>query len=179
MKPASLLVVVISLMLSSTFFEKTALVNSTAGNQSQIKIDSSEFRKEFLTQINEIRAKGCHCGDKYMPPAAALSWNDQLESAAAAHANDMANKKYFNHIGPDKKTVKDRIVEAGYDFSGYRSYAVGENIAFGQRSVKEVMIGWIKSPHHCENLMNPEFKEVGVAESNRYWVQDFGKRVPL
>jgi hypothetical protein len=43
-------------------------------------------------------------------------------------------------------------------------------------SINEVMNGWIKSPGHCKNLMNPQFKEVGVAEDHTYWVQDFGGR---
>ena len=72
--------------------------------------------------------------------------------------------------------MTDRIVFAGYNFKGYKSFAVGENIAFGQTSIKEVMAGWFKSEGHCKNLMNPAFKEVGVAENSKYWVQDFGGR---
>ena len=75
--------------------------------------------------------------------------------------------------------MEDRIVLAGYYFNGYKSFMVGENIAFGQGSISEVMNGWFKSEGHCMNLMNPDFKEVGVAEYNTYWVQDFGGRVPF
>jgi len=39
-----------------------------------------------------------------------------------------------------------------------------------------VMQGWFHSPGHCKNLMNPAFKEIGIAENNTYWVQDFGGR---
>jgi hypothetical protein len=38
------------------------------------------------------------------------------------------------------------------------------------------MNGWFKSPGHCKNLMNPAFKEIGIALYNTYWVQDFGGR---
>jgi len=72
--------------------------------------------------------------------------------------------------------MQDRIVMAGYIFKGYRSFMVGENIAEGQMSIAQVMQGWIKSEGHCKNLMNPGFKEIGVAENNHYWVQDFGGR---
>jgi uncharacterized protein YkwD len=53
---------------------------------------------------------------------------------------------------------------------------IGENIAFGPPTIAEVMQGWFNSPGHCKNLMNPEFKEIGVAEDRTYWVQDFGGR---
>jgi len=111
-----------------------------------------------------------------MPPAPPLVWNDNLEIAAAGHAQDMFNRSYFSHTSKDGRSMQDRIVMAGYIFKGYRSFMVGENIAEGQMSIAQVMQGWIKSEGHCKNLMNPGFKEIGVAENNHYWVQDFGGR---
>lgn len=58
-----------------------------------------------------------------------------------------------------------------------RTFAVGENIAAGHRSIGQVMEGWVRSESHCKNIMNRNYKEIGVAESNLYWVQDFGMRV--
>ena len=72
--------------------------------------------------------------------------------------------------------MSDRALDAGYGFKGYRTYAIGENIAQGQTSIAEVMNGWLHSEGHCRNLMNPAFREVGVAEIDNYWVQDFGGR---
>ena len=72
--------------------------------------------------------------------------------------------------------MEDRIVLGGYYFNGYKSFAVGENIAFGQSTIDIVMDEWLKSEGHCKNLMNPSFKEIGVAENHKYWVQDFGGR---
>ncbi|MBS1504992.1 MAG: CAP domain-containing protein, partial [Bacteroidetes bacterium] len=92
---------------------------------------------------------------------------------------DMSSKNYFSHTSKDGRTVTDRIMAAGYTFKEYKSFAAGENIAEGQMSVAEVMDGWLHSPGHCKNLMNPSFKEVGVAQFNKYWVQDFGGRVPF
>jgi len=137
------------------------------------------FRQEFLTQINRVRAQGCNCGSTYMPPAPPLNWNSELEMAALGHSQDMNRTGYFDHVSKNGRTMKDRITAAGYTYSGYRSFTIGENIAWGQRSIAEVMKGWIGSPGHCRNLMNPEFKEVGVALTNAYWVQDFGGRTPF
>ena len=137
------------------------------------------FTREFLEYINRTRERGCNCGGEYMPPARPLVWNNVLEIAAMGHAQDMADRNYFSHTSKDGRTMEDRIALAGYTFKGYKDFAIGENIAMGQMSIPEVMQGWFKSPGHCKNLMNPQFKEVGVAQSGEYWVQDFGGRTPF
>ncbi|WP_205780541.1 CAP domain-containing protein [Mucilaginibacter limnophilus] len=140
------------------------------------KGDSIDFRNEFLTRINKIRQQGCKCGTQQMPPAPPLVWNELLEKAAQGHAEDMYRKHYFSHQSKDGRKIQDRITTAGYTFKGFRSFVIGENIAYGQQSIEEVQNGWFKSEGHCRNLMNPEFKEIGVAWHNKYWVQDFGGR---
>lgn len=140
-------------------------------------VKTDNFKEEFLERINEVRQKGCKCGNVYMPPVAPLVWNNQLTDAARDHARDMSKRKYFSHTSKDGRTIQNRIMAAGYTYAGYKSFAIGENIAQGQESIAEVSNGWFESPGHCKNLMNPDFKEIGVAEYNRYWVQDFGGRV--
>ncbi|RFZ94586.1 CAP domain-containing protein [Mucilaginibacter conchicola] len=139
--------------------------------------DYASFKNDFLTLINKKRATGCNCGNKWYPPAPPLVWNNQLEDAAIGHAKDMAGKNYFSHDSKDGRSMSTRIVQAGYEFKGWKSFTTGENIAFGQQTIEEVQAGWFKSEGHCRNLMNPAFKEVGVAEKNHFWVQDFGGRV--
>jgi uncharacterized protein YkwD len=141
-----------------------------------VVMHDSGFKNEFLDRINAIRAKGCRCGTTYMPPAPPLIWNDQLEDAAASHARDMDKRNYFDHTSKDGRTIENRIMAAGYTYNGFKSFAIGENIAKGQESIAEVNNGWFKSPGHCKNLMNADFKEVGIAERNKVWVQDFGGR---
>jgi uncharacterized protein YkwD len=57
----------------------------------------------------------------------------------------------------------------------------GENIAAGQMTPEEVVVGWVKSPGHCANLMNAGYHDMAVsfavnAKSSMgvYWVQQFG-----
>lgn len=138
--------------------------------------NDQQFKREFLEQINHVRQSGCNCGTTFMPPAPPLTWNDQLEVAAEKHAKDMARNHYFSHTSKDGRTMDKRAIAAGYTYDGFKSFAVGENIAQGQMSITEVMTGWLNSPGHCKNLMNPQFKEVGVALYDTYWVQDFGGR---
>jgi uncharacterized protein YkwD len=146
---------------------------------SQQTVSTPQFRREFLTYINRVRARGCNCGVTYMPPAPPLIWNDQLEVAAIEHAADMSMRGYFSHESLDGRSFQDRIMNTGYTIKGFKGIEVGENIAFGPQTVAEVMEGWLHSPGHCRNLMNPGFKEIGIAETNTYWVQDFGGRKPF
>lgn len=153
------------------------LITITAAAQYQPRQTArGRFKNEFLKQINQLRSQGCNCGTTYMPPAPPVTWNTYLEQSAAGHAADMARQRYFSHTSKDGRSLEDRVALGGYVFNGYKSFAIGENIAWGQESIIEVMNGWINSPGHCKNLMNPAFKEVGVAENNEYWVQDFGGR---
>lgn len=138
--------------------------------------NTDSFKSEFLERINSVRQQGCKCGNLRMPPVAPMVWNDDLADAAEDHARDMYKRNYFSHTSKNGRSIRDRIMGAGYTYDGYKSYAIGENIAMGQESIAEVSDGWFKSPGHCKNLMNPNFKEVGVAEHHKYWVEDFGGR---
>ena len=142
-------------------------------------VDVVDFQQEFLKRINKVRAEGCNCGKTFMPPAPPLAWNNQLQMSAMGHAQDMARNKYFSHVSKNGNKIKERITAGGYTHEGFQSYTIGENIAWGQRSIKEVMKGWLDSENHCKNLMNPAFMEIGVAMENYYWVQNFGGRIPF
>jgi uncharacterized protein YkwD len=129
------------------------------------------WQNDLLTEVNAIRQKGCRCGNKNYPAAPALTWNNRLELASNNHAVDMNTNRYFKHNSRNGDGFAERISAAGYNWS-----RVGENIANGQRSVSEVVTAWRKSPSHCKNMMKAEYKEMGVARSGNYWVQDFGTR---
>ena len=132
----------------------------------------TDFQKEMLQRVNTLRATGCKCADKKMPPVSSLAWNTQLEDAAIRHAADMATHNRFNHVGSDGSEVDKRATDAGYKWSD-----IGENIAFGYFNVEKVVLGWINSPGHCKQMMNPDFKEMGAAQNGTYWVQVFGKQL--
>lgn len=145
--------------------------------QSSLHVSQQRFKDQFLEGINAKRAQGCSCGNTYMRPAGPIAWNDQLARAAFDHARDMYQNNYFSHDSRDGRSLKDRLFGVGYNYKGYQRYAIGENIAFNQRSIDEVLTGWFASKEHCKNLMNPAYTEIGIAEYKYYWVQDFGGRV--
>ncbi len=115
------------------------------------------FQQQTLDRINAARAQARSCGAERFAPAPSLGWNKQLVAAADAHTQDMIAKNFFAHIGSDGGNVGTRTTKAGYAWG-----AVGENIAAGYASLDGVMRGWLESPGHCANLMNPNFTEVGV-----------------
>jgi uncharacterized protein YkwD len=62
--------------------------------------------------------------------------------------------------------------------SGYRYRRIGENVAAGQETAKEVVEGWMGSEGHKANILNKEFTVIGVAvaaakDGTRYWTQVF------
>lgn len=134
---------------------------------------------EILLEVNEARASARYCGDQSFPAAPPLAWNPALGDAALAHSRDMATRRYFSHRAKDGSETADRASRAGY---GWRR--VGENIAFGQRSPREAVEGWLDSPGHCANIMNRGFTEMGAAYGVTperqsgiiYWTQVFGAR---
>jgi uncharacterized protein YkwD len=127
------------------------------------------FSKDLLDRINTERRAGANCGGVAKPAAAALGWNATLTDAAKLHSQDMIARNFFDHTNPSGQGVGDRVSAQGYNWN-----AVGENIAAGQRSVQQVMDGWMASSGHCNNIMNSRYTEVGVAcvlqpsDPNRY-----------
>jgi uncharacterized protein YkwD len=130
----------------------------------------------ILEGVNAARASGRSCGDKRFGPAPPVRWNPSLGEAALAHSRDMAANRYFKHKARDGSQVAERATRAGYQWR-----RVGENIAFGQSSPAEAVAGWLESPGHCANIMNPGFTEMGaaygIAAERRsglvYWTQVF------
>ena len=135
-----------------------------------------ELEARVIRLVNDARSRSRQCGDQLLAAAPPVRANTRLRSAAAAHASDMAEHRFFSHTGSDGSLVSERAKRSGY---AWRS--VGENIAAGQMQAETAMQGWLKSPSHCANLMQPSYTEMGLAfavnpqsESGIYWVQVFG-----
>ena len=127
--------------------------------------------KELLQAVNALRKTGCRCGQDDMPPANALQWNTQLETAADLYARNMQQKGFFSHIGLDGTAPVNRAQNAGYT-GDY----VGENIGKGYVSIDQVMKAWQQSESHCKAMMDTLYTEMGAAEYKSYWVIEFGAR---
>ncbi|MEM7101636.1 MAG: CAP domain-containing protein [Bacteroidota bacterium] len=127
-------------------------------------LSDGDFIKTMLKMVNDQRKAGCKCGSKNYSPARKLKWNGTLQKIAHTHSLDMARMKKMSHSGSDGSDVDERLDNGGYNWMGY-----GENVAFGQRTIQEVFSGWIESPPHCRNIMNPALTEIGVSQAGLYW----------
>ena len=120
----------------------------------------------FGTLINAVRtASG----------VAPVAYNAQLDAAAQAHSADMVANGYFSHTGLNGSTMASRAAAAGYTGT-----ATGENIARGQTNENLVINGWISSPGHQSNNVNPISDEFGLGRagtgSNTTWTLMFGAK---
>jgi uncharacterized protein YkwD len=146
-----------------------------SGKRSVARAISRRVKRKLLRLVNEARAVGHQCGSEYFGPADPVTWHRRLKRAAQRHSNDMATNDFFDHMGSHGSQPSHRVSAAGYAWS-----TVGENIAAGFSSARAVITGWLDSPGHCANIMNPNFTQMGVArainrdaEYETYWTQVF------
>ncbi|MEU8776458.1 CAP domain-containing protein [Streptomyces sp. NPDC048606] len=116
-----------------------------------------------LALVNQERAQAGCVAVRANPPLAAL---------AGAFSRDMAARGFFDHTDPDGNTPWKRAENAGIGGLG------GENIARGQGDAASVMRAWMNSPGHKANILNCEFRTMGVGvhfgAGGPWWTQEFG-----
>ncbi|NJN16109.1 MAG: CAP domain-containing protein [Oscillochloris sp.] len=107
----------------------------------------------------------------------ALVIEEHLVAAAQKHSKDMGDNNFFNHIGSDGSRFFNRTEAA--DYTGNPG---GENIAAGYPTPAIVMEGWLTSDGHRKNMLNCNFREIGVgyyyaanSTYRSYWTQVFGR----
>jgi len=132
--------------------------------------------QQLLAMVNTARTQPRQCGAQSFAATTTLAWNATLATAAESHTRDMANQNFFDHKDRDGRTPGDRA-----ELAGYAGQQIGENIAAGQDTVRKVVDGWLASPGHCANLMNPQFRDLGAAyavdpksDAGIYWTAMFG-----
>lgn len=132
--------------------------------------------QKLLEMINTARSQSRQCGAQSFVATTPLAWNAVLATAAETHTRAMANNNFFDHKDRDGHTPGDRA-----ELAGYVGQQIGENIAAGQDNGRKVVDGWLTSPDHCANLMNPQFRDLGAAyavdpksDAGIYWTAMFG-----
>ncbi len=144
------------------------------------RIDAAALNTSFEQQVIELlnieRAK---------VGAAPLKRNADLDFAARYQARDMEEDVYFDH------NTMDRIGETIYKVCGpieriklyYSDYsAFGENLAAGYDTPEQVIAGWMASNDHRANMLNKDFREVGIGFYEggtwfkEFWGMDFGSK---
>lgn len=135
--------------------------NTDDGNQGNDSTSNDSYTKQVVDLVNVERAK------EGLSP---LTIDANAAKAADIRAKEIQTK--FDHTRPNGSSFSTVLRENGVSFNG-----AGENIAWGQRSPKEVMTAWMNSAGHRANIMNPNFKHIGVGNQEnsgtQYWVQLF------
>lgn len=117
----------------------------------QVKISrflANLTQEAVIQQLNPIREDGGFLG---------LRVNSKLAQAAQMKAEDMINRGYFSHVGPDGEEPWSWFERIGYDYA-----AAGENLAVNFFDSKTLIDAWLASPTHAKNLLNGYFTDVGV-----------------
>lgn len=133
---------------------------------------TDDVRADVVKLVNAARA------ERGLP---ALARSAALERSAQAYADQMNAQGFFGHTDQNGKTLKDRIDAVGYysrDFSTdcqcVKGFAIGENLARGQRTAAEVMKAWMDSPSHRDAILGDDFTDIGIGIGAGTWVQHFG-----
>ena len=138
---------------------------NNSGNNSESNSNSfASYQQEVVDLVNKERAKY---------GLSALKSNAYLANVATIKSQDMINKNYFSHTSPTYGSPFDMMKQFGISYS-----TAGENIAMGQKTPSEVVTAWMNSEGHRANILNSNFKEIGIgvaknAKGQLYWTQMF------
>ena len=107
----------------------------------------------------------------------ALARSPRLMKAAQLQADQMASMRTMAHDLPGAAFPSP---ESRLQAAGYRAMASGENVAEGYSSATTVVAGWMKSSGHRENIVSPNFTEMGAgvavgSNGRRYYAQVFAR----
>lgn len=107
----------------------------------------AEEQRQIIELTNLARA------EKNLPP---LVVSAKLDLSAQNKAEDMATLQYFAHV-KDQKGLSSWLKGVNYNYE-----FAGENLAVGFSTAQGIVAAWKKSPTHYANLVDPDFKDLGV-----------------
>ena len=98
-----------------------------------------------------------------------------LGEVARAHSREMSAGNFFSHTNPAGWGPKERLERAGYAWKAY-----GENIGCGEDTAEKILLMWMDSSVHRENVLDPAYTEVGIGlirggECRTYWTALFAR----
>jgi uncharacterized protein YkwD len=113
----------------------------------------SQLESSVLADINAFRAQH---------GLGTLRLNPQLTVAARAHSQQMAQKGYFAHESADGSVFWKRMRSF---YVSAHSWSVGENLLWSSPDIDgaRALDMWLASPEHRKNLVNPQWREIGVS----------------
>lgn len=116
---------------------------------------AKENRETYRSEIKEVlRIINGYRADGGLEP---LKLNEDLTVIACARAEEIAWSGNHTHTRPNLLSCFSLMRDNGFDKG-----LAGENIGWGFADAKSVCEAWKESKTHYENIMNPEFTEIGI-----------------
>ena len=139
---------------------------------------------QMLKVINRVRTIDQTCNGTLYKKSNPVVWNEKLQGAAMTHVKDvlqMHSDETINvrteappHLGSDYKRVDRRTADQGYKFN-----LVAENLASTSNTdpnIALIVLSWLGSAAgHCEAIVTPEFKDVGLYFEDGVWAVVFAE----
>jgi len=125
-----------------------------------------------LNAVNQARVQARSCttdgNTKAYDPAPALTWNGLLGEVARQRAEYIQQTDQFSHFEGSSNTY---AVATRSQQGGYKYLEIRENLARGYASAETVVAAWSSSTSgHCNTLMEPHLREMGMVRRGDYWV---------
>lgn len=139
-------------VLAIVFSNASQTVTQAQPNRKVLSYATSMSIGGLLSATNSERASN---------GSGALSLNSKLNSAAQNKANDMAARNYWSHNTPEGSPPWIFVNAQGYSYQ-----KIGENLAAGFSTENAAIQGWMNSPAHKTNMLDPVFTEVGFGFAN-------------
>lgn len=164
MKKFLLLIATVFLLAAMTFASASAaqkIIVARDTTQRTQRADTKNFPQEVLRLVNLERAK---------VGAAPLKFANDLAASAFVRATELPTK--FSHTRPNGTKCFTAMPQRGH--------ILGENLAGGQTSPRQVVQAWMDSKTHRDNMLSKNYREIGVvyyyqpnSKYKHYWVQHF------
>lgn len=172
----SLALILVLLVTAPSMADRLYEIAYTGCGGVDAPIVNEAYEARVVELVNEVRAANGN-----LPPLRRIS---ALSKSARYHATDLGTDNYFSHDTYDRNGgALQKVCGAFERMRKWYSYnAAGENIAAGYSTPEDVMAGWMSSSGHRQNILDPDFREIGVGyyqgagEYGVYWVQNLGAR---
>ena len=135
----------------------------------------------ILLTTPESRSLNMHNQARSARGLPGLCVHRQLTQAARSHSQEMINKDYFAHESFNGETDIARMQRFGYTSSGFSFVKYGENIYRGSGtsgSARSAFTWWMNSSGHRANILDPDFREVGIGVRTGEFVDESGTKIP-
>jgi len=126
------------------------------GDVAPAKLSNERAARAVLCLLNKERRR------HHMKP---LRGQRAQAKAARKHNRQMIRRRCFSHECPGEPDLVGRLTRAGY-LPCSCSWGIAENIAYGtgrSGSPRQIVSGWMRSPDHRANILNPSYRHIGVA----------------